>query len=293
MERRNIILIAAILLLAAGIFIVKKYMGGGNDCPKIIYTVSAKSILAGESIHYEDNTPEANEWKWDFGDGNFSDAQNGDFTYKNPGDYIIQLTINGKCTEKISIHVGELVISSDTTQKAVTITGPSSCKVGEAVKFSNATDGATKWEWQFGESGNTDSYDQNPTYTYAKPGSYTIVLRVDASKAEGRFKITVAPKANGGGGTAAAPAPRLSDTELKAKLLNITKGHFEDEYYAMLKKYFCDNDHVPVIINGSQNKSIYSYCMQLDIQRNTQINDVKVEYDEATKCISKITVNQK
>ncbi len=294
MERKNIILIAVIILVAAGIFFIKKYMGGSNDCPKLAYSVSSTSILAGESIHFEDNTNESNEWKWEFGDGGTSDQQNGDYTYNSAGDFTIKLTINGKCSESTAIKVGELIVTSgDTTQKAVTILGPASCKVGDPVQFTNNTSGATKWEWQFGESGNADRTEQNPTYTYNKPGVYTIRLLIDASKSEGRHKIMVSPKPNSGaaGGVSGPPPAKMSGDELKLKFTAITSGNFDTEYYTMLKKYFCDNDHVDVIVNGSQKKSIYSYCMQLDIQRNTKINDVKIDY--ADNCISKVTVSQK
>lgn len=288
MERKNIILIIAIIFIAAAIFIIKRYLGEDNNCPKLAYTISATNILTGESIHFEDNTAESNTWKWEFGDGGTSDLQSGDYTYNSAGEFTIKITINGKCSETTSIKVKELIANTDTTQKAVTILGPASCRVGEAVHFGNNTSGATKWEWQFGESGNADRTEQNPTYTYNKPGNYTIVLLVDASKTVGRHQIIVTPKAPEAG---KAPAPKLSGEDLKAKLASITKGDFDKVYYPMLKKYFCDNDHVDVVINGGQKKSIYSYCMQLDIQRNTQINDVKIDYQN--DCISKVTVTQK
>ena len=291
MERKNIILIVAIVLIAVGIFVVKKFLSTDSGCPKLVYSISASSILAGESIHFEDNTTISNDWKWEFGDGGTSDAQNGDYTYKNAGDYTITLTINGKCSETTTIKVGELNISSnDTMQKAVAINGPSSCKVGDVVQFNNATEGATKWEWQFGETGSNDKFEQNASYTYSSPGTYTIVLRVDASKAEGRHKIIVTSKPNTGGG---APPAKITGPQLKAKFELITQGSYEAEYYSLLKKYFCNNSGTLVIINGDKNANIYNYCMKLDIQRNTKISDVQVEYDNTTNCISKVTVTQK
>jgi len=291
MERKNILLILAIVLIAAGIFVVKRYLGGSSDCQKLSYSISAKSVLVGESIHFEDNSPDANDWKWDFGDGGKSELQNGDYTYNTAGDYVITLIVNGKCTETASIKVNELTISSaDTTQKQVVIMGPPTCYVGEKVQFGNNTDGAANWEWMFGESGTTDSKDQNPSYTYDKPGVYTVVLRVDNSKSEGRHKINVItkPAATGAG----APKPeKISEAQLKAKFESILQGNFSDVYYDMLKKYFCNNDHVTVEINGDKTKGIYSYCMQLDIQRNTKIADVKITYD--SNCISKVSVTHK
>jgi PKD repeat protein len=295
MERKNIILIIVILLVAGGIFAVKRFMGADSGCPKLTYTISSNNILAGETIHFEDNTADANEWMWEFGDGGTSDAQSGEYTYKSAGEYTITLKINGKCSETASIKVAELNISSnDTAQKTVEIRGPASCMVGESVQFGNNTPGATKWEWQFGESGSNDKFEQNPSYTYESPGSYTVVLRVDASKTEGRHKITVSPKpaasASSGGG---APAPKLSGAELKAKFESITKGNIENVYNNMLKAYFCNNNQAEVVINGEKKSTIYSYCNKLDFQRTIQIIDVKVEYNSAAGCISKVMVTQK
>lgn len=294
MERKNIFLILGIILIAVGIFSIKKCMSGDSGCPKLDFTISSATILAGESIHFEDNTAEANEWLWDFGDGQTSDLQSGEHVYAEAKDeYIIKLTINKKCSETKTIKVSSVVISStDTAQKDVVILGPTSAEVGDAITFGNNTDGASKWEWQFGESGANDKFTQNPTYTYNSPGKYTVVLRVDNSKKEGRLTIQIRPKP-AAPKPGAPPKPKITGPALKAQFESILQGNFGIVFYDMLKEHFCNDNNVNVNINGEKNLGIYSYCMKLDIQRNTKISDVKVEYDAKTNCINKVSVTQK
>jgi len=51
---------------------------------------------------------------------------------------------------------------------------------GKSIQFSDeSTKNPTSWDWDFGD-GNTSS-DQNPTHTYANPGTYTVELTVSNS----------------------------------------------------------------------------------------------------------------
>jgi PKD repeat protein len=48
---------------------------------------------------------------------------------------------------------------------------------GLTVQFSDQSAGATGWTWDFGDDSNP-SIEQNPTHTYATPGTYTVTLTV-------------------------------------------------------------------------------------------------------------------
>lgn len=54
---------------------------------------------------------------------------------------------------------------------------PTEPRAGESVKFSNLSSSGEEWEWTFGD-GSTSSI-KSPTYTYKKPGTYRVVLKVD------------------------------------------------------------------------------------------------------------------
>lgn len=71
-----------------------------------------------------------------------------------------------------------------------------------AVRFTDESTGSpTRWDWDFGDFGDNDkSSEPSPTYTYAKPGSYTVKLRVstltraDEATATIEVKDTTAPR---------------------------------------------------------------------------------------------------
>ena len=54
---------------------------------------------------------------------------------------------------------------------------PTEPRAGEEVKFSNLSSSGEEWEWSFGD-GSTSTI-KSPTYTYKKPGTYRVVLKVD------------------------------------------------------------------------------------------------------------------
>ena len=110
----------------------------------------------------------ATSWFWDFGDGNTSTLQNPTHTYSAPGNYTVCLTTTNVC-------------GSDSTCYSVnvTCTAPAAAFADSTnelvVDFADlSTNGATSWLWDFGD-GNT-STQQNPSHTYATPGSYTVCL---------------------------------------------------------------------------------------------------------------------
>lgn len=61
---------------------------------------------------------------------------------------------------------------------------------GMQVNFvDTSTNNPTSWMWQFGDPGNSTSTQQNPVFTYAAPGSYTVTLTV--SNADGTDSVAM------------------------------------------------------------------------------------------------------
>lgn len=54
---------------------------------------------------------------------------------------------------------------------------PEMPKAGEKVSFNNHSSTGQKWEWQFGDGGSSTL--KTPVYTYRKPGTYLVKLKVD------------------------------------------------------------------------------------------------------------------
>ena len=56
---------------------------------------------------------------------------------------------------------------------------PASGDAPLTVQFEDRSNGSpTAWKWDFNSDGNTDSTDQNPSYTYSVAGTYTVTLTV-------------------------------------------------------------------------------------------------------------------
>ena len=115
-------------------------------------------------------------WKWDFGDGNTSDAQNPQHTYVAPGEYTVCL-------------IATNAEGSDTTcQKVVVVFAPETAFAyedkGERVfRFTDqTTNSPTTWLWDFDD--NTTSTEQNPEHTFSADGTYS-VCRLATSNSAG------------------------------------------------------------------------------------------------------------
>lgn len=134
---------------------------------------------------------------WDFGDGNTSTEFQPTHTYTNEGTYTITLTASGN---------GETDSFSIATAIDRNVVTPSSVFSFTAdlltVEFTNVSTNAESYVWDFGDGVGT-STDENPTYTYAEPGTYTVTLTTTSSTgdtAESSQDVTVegpeAPVAN-------------------------------------------------------------------------------------------------
>lgn len=108
---------------------------------------------------------------WTFGDGNTSTTQNPSHTYSSIGTYQVCyiMTNAGGC--------------ADTSCQVVTIGCPtptsawSFSRTGLNVNFTDVTlDTLSGWLWDFGD-GNI-STSQNPSHSYASPGTYTVCQTV-------------------------------------------------------------------------------------------------------------------
>lgn len=143
-------------------------------------------------------------WKWDFGDGGTSTTQNPTHNYGAGGTYTVKLiaTSSSGCVDSITQNV---VIPY---KPVANMTWDTVC-LGDPTTFadlSTVTNGTiTGWNWNFGD-GNT-STTQNPTNTYATPGTYTVTLIVTSNDGctdtiTGSVPVSTVPVANFSANTA-------------------------------------------------------------------------------------------
>lgn len=115
------------------------------------------------------------DFTWDFGDGGSSTNRSPSYTYENPGTYTAVLTVAGPdgndaiFTQRILVH-DHPVADFNVGPEVVYLPQ-------EEIRCYDMSIDALSWFWEFGD-GQT-SQEQNPSYTYAKEGTYSISLTVE------------------------------------------------------------------------------------------------------------------
>jgi PKD repeat protein len=124
------------------------------------------------SIKFTDLSENTTIWNWDFGDGNNSTEQNPVHTYSAPRNYVVTLAAsneNGANSTFCTITV---------LQTALPIANFSSNIINGyaplSVQFTDLSENATVWNWNFGDGNN--STEQNPVHTYSAAGNHTVRL---------------------------------------------------------------------------------------------------------------------
>ena len=194
MDKRIIILIAVFFVGSLSFFLYRKlyYRPEG-----IRYTIRPNGVIhASDSILYQDKTPGANRWKWDFGDGEFSSEQSGQHLYLSPGQFTVSLSVYGPFGVQHDDKTVVSVLPSNIVVAATepSISGPSDAQAGQAIQLS-ATAPAASYEWKVeGDPAMANKYQKgmSANYTFIHPGSKTIVLTMHNPDRVLRKSVTIA-----------------------------------------------------------------------------------------------------
>ena len=149
------------------------------------------------------------------------------------------------------------------------------------------------WRWEFGESGQVDSQEQNPIYVYSKVGVYEVKLMAANMMYPIVHTIEVMPEF---AIDESSDVDVQTSDEFRIRLQQIIdeRNVFNKNYNYLLKRYLNKNSNVSVLINGTNENDFYSYCNGLKIlgkQQSTVIMDVNIERDKNGK-IKRLLVNQ-
>ncbi|WP_025740207.1 PKD domain-containing protein [Aquimarina pacifica] len=142
----------------------------------VIPTASFTNVVDFLEVTFTNTSEDATSYSWDFGDSSgTSTDENPVYTYATDGTYEVELTatsVDG--IEDVTTTM--ITVAAPVTPSASFTTSVS----GREVTFTNtSTDGAT-YSWDFGDSSGT-STDENPVYTYATDGIFTVTLTVTSS----------------------------------------------------------------------------------------------------------------
>jgi gliding motility-associated-like protein len=120
------------------------------------------------------------QWSWNFGDGGNAVLQNPSHNFSSTGPFNVSLkvTTNNGCVDSIT-----KVMNTVYAQPQANFNAPAEVCHGTAINFTdqsaapNST--VTQWAWNFGDG--STSTQQNPSKTYAAPGTYTVTLVVTSA----------------------------------------------------------------------------------------------------------------
>jgi len=157
--------------------------GNGEDtfeAPDFVI-VSAEPLVDFEisisehEVTIENNSMDADSYVWEFGDGTTSTDENPIHTYTEDGNYTVTLLASNECgTESLSKSIS-INTETDPIIPAFETSSRSICP-GEVVLFTNLSENATEYIWEF-EGGNpAQSTDENPIVQYNNSGSFQVSL---------------------------------------------------------------------------------------------------------------------
>jgi|GEM_PF-2475529 len=143
-----------------------------NPCPIVNFSATPTSGCAPLTVNFTNQSSDATNWSWDFGDSGSSTEKDPIHTYTTAGIYTVTLTATnayGSNTKTLSNYIS--VENSPVSDFYAT---PTSGTAPLTVQFTNKSTNATSWTWDFGDG--TNSNQKELSHTYYSIGVYTVTL---------------------------------------------------------------------------------------------------------------------
>ncbi len=150
--------------------------GSTNQPPTAAFTSSCTALTCGFTSTSSDPDGSISAYSWNFGDGVTSTAQNPPHTFAAAGTYTVTLTVtdNQGATNSVSHSV---TVATGNQPPVASFTSSCSGLTCVFTSTSSDADGSiSAYNWTFGDGGSSTA--QNPAYTYATRGLYTVTLTV-------------------------------------------------------------------------------------------------------------------
>jgi len=149
--------------------------------PVVNFTSPKKVSCKPFTVSFQDSSPDAVAWSWNFGDGGTSSQQNPTHPYASLGQYDVTLTItDSKGCQNTIKKTNFVEIIAPVAGISTVPAGGCAPYLYKAVSNSAQVDGIVDYSWDFGDGGGYVSSGATPsaTYTYNNPGNYTLSLKI-------------------------------------------------------------------------------------------------------------------
>ena len=131
----------------------------------------------GKVLFYDASAGNVTSWHWDFGDNTTSTQENPTHYYTSTGTYTVTLIVSDGNSSDTSSNT--LTITSSPVTADFSAENTTACSTPYQVSFTNLSNNASSFNWDFGD--NTTSTQENPTHTYTNEGTYTVTLSVSST----------------------------------------------------------------------------------------------------------------
>lgn len=166
---------------------------GINELPKppeAAFTIENNNVLGPATIIFQNNSTNAEEFSWDFGDPdsgsqNTSGKENPTHTYTKAGRYKVELTASSTNFKTKSKATDYVIIVEPSQPPVANFTFDSENLTSPVeVTFTNISVNADSYSWNFGDpqSARNTSSEKSPGHTYDEPGKYKVVLTATNKK---------------------------------------------------------------------------------------------------------------
>jgi PKD repeat protein len=151
--------------------------------PNAQFTASPRDGPAPLAVQFTDQSSGTiSSRSWDFTNDGTVDSTlvNPVFTYTNPGNYTVNLTVRGPGGSDTEIKTGYISVKEPASGVSAQFTAsPRAGSVPLTVRFTNQSSGEiTSYTWDFNGDGIVDSRVKNPVTVYTSSGTFTVSLTV-------------------------------------------------------------------------------------------------------------------
>jgi PKD repeat protein len=142
------------------------------DAPSAAFILNNGTGCAPLLVQFTDQSSgEVDTWQWTFpgGNPNNSNDQNPQIIYETPGTFDVTLEVTNAAGSDLTTFEDYIFVDLPIFAGFTFSTNEN------VVSFTNTTQNATTFEWNFGDN-SPESSEENPVHTYAQPGVYLVTL---------------------------------------------------------------------------------------------------------------------
>ncbi len=133
------------------------------------FTSDVQEACMEETIVFTDNSTGATTWDWDFGDGAVPGTAN------TQGPHSVAFSTSGSKSVSLTIDQGTTQTKTDyITVNPDAIAGFTWTRQSRTITFTNTSENAVSYGWDFGDGNSTT--EEHPVHTYAEDGVYEVSL---------------------------------------------------------------------------------------------------------------------